>query len=883
MAWRDTRASRRRLLLFSSSISLGIAALVAIGSLGRNLEQAIQQQSKALLGADLVVTARQPFTPETEAIIARLGGETARETSFSTMLVLTNGTRLVNARAVSGGFPFYGQLETAPASAASEFRAGGGVLVEEGVLQQFDAKRGDTVKLGAESFRILGALRKVPGDGVAFATIAPRIYLAAPDLAKTELLRGGSLARYKVHFRFPQNTDVEALLKPLEPDFARLRLDFDTVKKRQKDLGEALANLYRFLNLVALVALLLGAVGIASAIHVHVRQKLTNVAVLRCLGAPLADTFGIYLAQGLALGAAGSLAGVALGAIVAQQLPALVASFVPFAFTPLFAWGAAIEASAAGFVICVLFALLPLLEVRRVSPLAAIRAGFDAGDEAGDRQRGGLLRHSLVLRDPVRSSVIALIALAVTAFAMAQTERPREGLAFAAGLGAAFALLAGTARIVVWLARRLTPPSLPFVWRQGLASLHRPQNRTTLLLLALGLGTFLILTLHLVRDTLLTQLFPPNNGTKPNAILFDIQPDQRDGVIALLRAQDLPVLDQASIVTMRLQAVKGVPTETLIKDKSKNIPDWVLRREYRSTWRTNLVDSEELVAGKFIPTFSQTDPNGAGEKGSKPVSQNGAPAASVSSSDPLAHSLAGSLARVPVSLEEGIAKELHVGLEDELDFDIQGVPLACRVASIRKVDWRQVRPNFFVVFPAGVLEDAPAMNVIATHVAGSADSARMQRDLVKSFPNVSAIDLTLVLQTLDGILTKVGFVIRFMALFTVATGLIVLAGAVLSGRWQRMQEAILLRTLGATRAQIRQILFAEYATLGLLAGITGAGLAVAASWALARFAFKAEYVLAPWPPLLAVVGVTILTVLVGLATSRGIADQPPLEILRSEG
>ena len=842
MAWRDSRSSRRRLLLFSSSISLGIAALVAIGSLGRNLEEAIQQQSKSLLGADLVLVARQPFTAENEALITRLDGETARETSFSTMLALTNGTRLVNARAISGGFPFYGQLETEPPSAAAEFRAGGGVLVEEGVLQQFDARPGDTVKLGVASFRILGALRKVPGDTVAFATIAPRVYLAAADLAKTELLKGGSLARYRVHFRFREKTDVEALVKPLETDFARLRLDFDTVKKRQKDLGAALANLYRFLNLVALVALLLGAVGIASAIHVHIQQKLPNVAVLRCLGAPLADTFGIYLAQGLALGATGSLAGIAVGALVARQLPALVASFVPFAFAPHFAWSAALEAAAAGFAICVLFALLPLLEVSRVSPLAAIRAAYEGTTK----------------RDPARTVLFALIALAVTGFAMLQTERPREGLAFAAGLGAAFALLAGAAKLVVWLARRLTPASLPFVWRQGLASLHRPQNRTTLLLLALGLGTFLILTLHLVRDSLLTQLFPPTNGAKPNAILFDIQPDQRDGVIALLRAQKLPVLDEAPIVTMRLQSVKGVPTETLVQDKAKKIPDWVLRREYRSTWRTNLVDSEEIVAGKFVPVVPE-----GGELGTR----NSELGTSV----------------VPVSLEDGIAKELRVSLGDELIFDIQGVPVTCRVASLRKVDWRQVRPNFFVVFPAGVLEDAPAMHVLATHVADAAESARMQREVVQAFPNVSAIDLTLVLQTLDGILTKVGFVIRFMALFTVATGLIVLAGAVLTGRWQRMQEAVLLRTLGATRKQIRQILLAEYAALGLLAALTGTALAVAASWALAKFAFKADYAVAPAPLLVALAGVTAVTILVGLATSRGIADQPPLEILRREG
>ena len=867
MAWRDSRASRRRLLLFSSSISLGIAALVAIGSLGRNLEDAIRQQSKSLLGADLVLTARQAFTAEDEALFLRFGGETARETSFSTMLVLTNGTRLVNARAISGGFPFYGRLETEPASAAAEFRAGGGVLVEEGVLQQFAAVRGDTVKLGAGSFRILGALRKVPGDTVAFATIAPRVYLAASDLATTGLLKGGSLARYRVHFRFPDATDIEALLKPLEPELVARRLDPDTVKKRQRDLGASLGNLYRFLNLVALVALLLGAVGIASAIHVHVRQKLPNVAVLRCLGAPLADTFGIYLAQGIALGAAGSLIGIAIGAVVAQKLPAVIGGFVPFAFAPRFAWGAAVEASSAGFVVCLLFALLPLLEVRRVSPLAAIRAAYDGPPRP----------------DPARWAVSALIALAVAAFSMSQTERWTEGLAFAAGLGAAFALLAGAARLVVWLARRLVPASLPFVWRQGLASLHRPQNRTTLLLLSLGLGTFLILTLHLVRGTLLTQLFPAGNGAKANAVLFDIQPDQKDGVISLLRSQGLPVIDEAPIVTMRLRSVKGVPTETLVQDKAKRVPDWVLRREYRSTWRTNLVDSEEIVAGKFVASFSQADLMPAGQKASEPESQR-AGLSGLSAAGPLAHSPTGPLT-VPVSLEEGIAKDLHVGLGDEIVFDVQGVPMACRVASLRKVDWRQVRPNFFVVFPAGVLEDAPAMHVLATHVADAAASARMQREVVKAFPNVSAIDLTLVLQTLDGILAKVGFVIRFMALFTVATGLVVLAGAVLSGRWQRMQEAVLLRTLGATRAQIRQVLFAEYAALGLLAAITGSVLAVIASWALAVFAFKAghDFAALPVPIVVALSGVTTLTVLVGLATSRGIADRPPLEILRSEG
>jgi len=841
MAWRDSRASRRRLLLFSSSISLGIAALVAIGSLGRNLQQAVTDQAKSLLGADLVLASRQPFTVETEAFVSRLGGETARETSFSTMIVLTNGTRLVNARALSGNFPFYGQIETDPPEAADELKRGGGVLVEEGVLQQFDAPRGSMIKLGSASFRVLGSLLRVPGDSVAFATLAPRVYLAAEDLPATGLLKAGSIARYKVLFRFDATVDVEALVKHEKPVFQELRLQEDTVKERQRDLGNALENLYRFLNLVALIALVLGAVGIASAIQVHIRQKLPNVAVLRCLGAPMASTFAIYLAQGLALGAVGTLGGILLGGIAAQQLPELVKGFLPFAFDARFDWMGALLAAVTGFAICFFFTLLPLLEVRRVSPLAAIRAAYEPTHRP----------------DPLRWLVVGVIVLGITAFSLGQTRKWQEGLGFAGGLVAAFALLALAGRFTMWLTRTFTPPQLPFAWRQGLASLHRPHNRTTLLLVAIGLGTFLLLTLHLTRDVLLGQLFPATASTQPNAILFDIQPDQRQGVLDLLAAQQLPVLEEAPIVTMRLSALQGTPVDQLVNHRENGIPDWTLKREYRSTWRTQLNDSEHLRGGTFIGSVV-TAPE------TIRTSAQGEPS-------------------YPISLEEGIARDLKVQLGDELIWDVQGIPLATYVASLRKVDWRQVRPNFFVVFPAGALEAAPAMLVMATRVNDPGQSARMQRALVSAFPNVSAIDLTLVLKTLDGVLNKVGFVIRFMALFTVLTGLIVLAGAVLTGRWQRVQESILLRTLGASRTQIRQILCAEYATLGLLSSLSAAVLAVAGSWALAHFVFEAPYAVSLVPLLAAVGSVTALTVSVGLLTSRGIADQPPLEILRREG
>ena len=840
MAWRDSRATRGRLFLFSLSISLGVAALVTIQSLGRSVERAIGQQAKTLLGADLVVTSRSPLSPADDTWLAALGGTTARETSFSTMLTSTNGTRLVNARALAGNFPFYGQLETIPTNAADAFYRGEGVVIEESLLQQFGIQIGDSVRLGKADFKVLGSLRKVPGDSVAFGALAPRVYFPAADLDRTGLLKGVSLARYRLYFKLDPTLDAEKWVKDHESELRQRRLDTDTVARRQRDLGRAMENLFRFLNLVALVALLLGAIGVASAVQVHLRRKLSSIAVLRCLGASMASTFAIYLAQALALGASGSLVGVGLGLMASLGLPQLLRGILPVAFQSQFEWTSAIFGGLVGLGICGVFTLLPLLEIRTISPLAAIRAAYEPPRR----------------RSAATWMVYGLMGLAVAGFSGAQTPHWWEGLVFAAGLTAALGILAATASGIVFLARQWARLPMPFVFRQGLASLHRPNNRTMLLLVSLGLGTFLLVTLQLTRTVLLEQLFPSGQTPGPNALLFDIQVDQRDGLSSLFTKLNLPNLGEAPVVTMRLEKIKGVTTEALSKkegdqrSKGERVPEWLLRREYRATWRTNLVEAEHVTAGSLATQFM-----------GEPSSSN----------------------RVPVSLEVSIAKELHVTVGDDLEFDVQGVPVPCRVSSLRDVDWRQMRPNFYVVFPSGVLESAPAMYLTATHLPDSQTSARLQREMGLQFPNISTIDLATVLQTLEGILNKVALAIRFMAGLTVGTGLIVLVGAILSGRGQRVQEAVLLRTLGASRFQIRQILFTEYAVLGLFSALTGIMLAVVASWALARFTFEVKYAWSPGVLLSALGTVPMLTVTVGLLSSRGVAEQSPLEILRQEG
>ena len=832
MCWRDCRTNRGRLLLFSLSIVLGVAALAAIGSLGANLERAVEEQAKTLLGADMAISSRQPFSVEEDRLFAKLGGRQARQISFNSMVYFssTDGTRLAEVRGLSGGFPFYGRFETAPQSAVQDFERGAGALVEENLMIQFDAKVGGAVRIGHLTAPIRGALRKVPGESAALALISPRVYLPMNDLTATGLLGKGTLARHTVFFEFPPATDVEKLVKSIQPQLDKFRLSAETVAKRKQELGRAMENLYHFLNLAGLTALLLGGIGVAGAVHTHVRQKLPTAAILRCLGCSVSQTFAVYLAQGIALGVAGAVLGALLGAAIQSALPRALASFIPFDFQFRIAWLAVGRAAAIGFCICLLFALLPLLSIRRVSPLAALRV---------------MLEPAAANRDPLQWLAGGLLLAALFGFGLGTERNWRMALGFAAGLAFVFATLAGTAAILMRLLRKWIQPSLPFVFRQGLAGLHRPNNRTHLLLFSLGLGTFLITAIALVEHMLAGDLLVSGGTSHANAILFDIQRDQRLGVSNLVASLQLPVLDELPLVNMRIASIKGRDVESLLADKQSRRASWPLRREYRSTYTDHLREAEKITAGRWI-----------------------------------GHATNSGVA--PISLEEGIAGDLRVGLGDQIVFDVQGIPVTTRVASLRAVNWRRMEPNFFILFPAGALEQAPGTDVLVTRVDSSAQSAQLQRAMVKAFPNVSVIDLTLIVQTLDAIVAKVFFVIRFMALFTVLTGVLVLASALVTGHFQRMRESVLLRTLGASNGQVFGILLVEYVGLGVVAALTGVILALGGAWALAQFVFHVRFAPQAAPVVLALVIVPLLTGGIGLLMSRGILKRPPLELLRAE-
>lgn len=832
MAWRDSRRNRSRLFLFISSIILGIAALVAIYSFEYNLRQDIDSQAKSLLGADLVIETNKTVKSDILPVLNALGNARSEERTFASMIYFpkNKGTRLVNVRALKGDYPYYGTIETTPVSAGMAFRNGKRALVDKTLMLQFDSQVGDSIKVGEITFQIAGILNKAPGQTGFSASVAPVVYIPLQYLEQTGLSQKGSRINYNYYYRFNDNVNVDVLAEKLKPRLEKAEMDAETIESRKEDTGRSFEDMTEFLALVGFVALLLGCIGVASAIHIYIREKINTIAVLRCLGASSRQAFIIYLIQIVGIGLIGSFIGALLGTVIQQVLPVVLKDFLPVEITVAISWAAIAQGLLLGLIISILFALLPLVSVRNISPLNTLRISF---------------QETSLFRDPVKWLVYFLIVLFVFGFTYLQMGSLRKTMYFTGGVLFAFVVLSALAYAMMWLARRFFPSSWSYLWRQGFANLFRPNNQTLILVVSIGLGTAFICTLFFVQDILINRVTMSSSKNQPNMVLFDIQSEQRQSISDLTRSMDLPIIQEVPIVNMRMTEIKGRNAESFRKDSTAWGAKRALDREYRVTYRDSLSDSEKIIDGKWSGTVS---PNQI----------------------------------ISISLEEGFARRIDVKIGDKLTFNVQGAPMETVVGSIRKVDWNRIQTNFLLIFPTGVLEDAPQFHVLLTRVPSNKISADFQRAVIKSYPNISMIDLGLVLSVLDEILTKMGFVIRFMAAFSIITGLIVLIASVLISKYQRIRESVLLRTLGASRKQILVITALEYFFLGALAAGAGIVLSLLASWGLARFSFETSFTPSLLPVLVLFAIISSLTVLIGLFNSRGILNKPPLEVLRSE-
>ncbi|HXD76623.1 MAG TPA: FtsX-like permease family protein [Puia sp.] len=865
MAWRDSRRNRGRLLLFISSVVLGIAALVATLSFGNNLRDDIDDQAKELVGADLVIRGRHRLPDSVAAIKVLAQARRSEDETMASMVYFprSQSSRLVQLIGLQGDYPYYGRIETRPASAATEFRGKREALVDQTLMLEFGARVGDSVRVGTLYFTIAGALIKMPGRNQVSLTVAAPVYIPLRYVDSAGLEKRGSEIGTEVYYQFGPATDVPKLMTTLGPALDSAHVRYETVEMRKKRMTRVFDDLSQFLTLISFIALLLGCIGVASSVNIYIREKIAGVAVLRCLGLKARQAFLIYLIQVTGIGLIGSLLGAALGVLVQQILPLVFKDILPVEAHFRLSWPAIGEGVGTGMVIALLFALLPLLTVRKVSPLNTLRLSVETVASGWDGWKAA-----------VYAGVFCFIAW----FSYVRMGKLSKALIFTVSILAAFLLLAGAARLLMAAVRRFFPQRWGYLWRQGFANLYRPNNQTLILVVTIGLGTTFLGTLYFVHELLLDRVRISAGTGQGNMLLFDVQPSKVAGVRKLAEEMKAPLVQDVPVVTARIASINGRTSDgdsaaagqergeaprgdrgggaaaQANRERGEAPPETRVGRgvrrgiggEMRLSYRDTLTKTEKLVAGKLgPPVHSPRDV-------------------------------------IYVSWDEDLAKQLGVQLGDTVGFDVQGLPVRTVVGSFRHIAGG-LGMRLPMVFPSGVLEQAPQFRVMMLEAPTPEVSAHFQRAVVQRFPGVSVVDLVVVLGVLRDILGKIGSVIRFMAGFSMLTGVIVLVASVLVSKFQRIQESVLLRTLGASRRQVLVITMLEYFFLGGLASVVGIGLSLAFTLVLAKLAFELVFIPDWWVAGGLFAGVSALTVLIGLYNVRGVLNRPPLEVLRREG
>ena len=833
-ALRDSRKNRGKLFMFMSSIILGIMALVAINSFNHNLVKDIDAQTKTILGADIQAEGKQPITPLLQQALDSVPGERATEMEFFSMAYMpkSDETQFVKIKAISGAFPFYGQILTEPKAASSSYQLDGSALVDDALMFEYELEVGDSIKLGNRLFLIGGRLMNSVGSVSLGASFAPAIYIDQSFVEETNLVQPGSIVEYRYYIKTPEGFDREAWdnnearMKPFREQDYRVT----TIEDQRRRLNRAFGFLNSFLNLVALVSLILGCIGVASSVFIYIKSKIPSIAVFRCLGMRGGQAFMVYFLQIFVLGFIGVLIGTALGSALQVALPFLLKDVLPYEVNMTISWKAVLQGMTIGTIVTSLFAMVPLLAVRLVSPLRTLRASLD---------------EDVRPRDPIKWVVYVAIVLSLLGFLYTLTSNVRTSLMFTVGLMVSFLLLFGVSGLIMWFVKRFVPRKWNYVFRQGLSNLYRPNNQTRTLIVSIGLGTSILTLLFIIQGLILANVDSMDAGNQPNMILYGIETSQKDKVAAMTKEMEMPILQQVPIVTMKLDGWKGKTKGEWMQDTTRTAKRWVVHREARVTYRETLEFDETLIEGEYTGTIAPGD-------------------------------------SVFISVDKGWAEDMDVWIGDELVWNVQGALIKTYISSIREIEFRSMRTRFFVLFPNGVLEDAPQFHVLVTKSPNNTTMADYRRSVVKAFPNISVVDLGSILNTLNDILSKISYVIKFMAGFSILTGLIVLISSLLLSKYQRIRESVLLRTIGAKGHQILKINATEYAILGSLSALTGIIIAIIGSYLIATSELDLDFSLNWWPIIGIFFFIVGLTVLIGLYNTRDVLRKSPLEVLRKE-
>jgi putative ABC transport system permease protein len=855
MAARELRASWRRLLFFFICVAVGVGAIVALRSIVQSVRVGLMREARSLLSADIVVQTNRGWDAATRQKLDGLVADPrvlARTEALETATMVRPDSnaavaRMVELRAVKADFPFYGSIVLeGGATYSHDLLRDHGVLVRPELLSQFDQKVGDRLMIGGQAFTIRGVISKEPGRRAGAFSLGSRVMVDYDDLKGTGLLSFGSRANEQVMLRVADGA-TENLARDLRRELRDQFVNVRSFRATEDQIGEELERAENYLSLVGFIIVVLGGIGVWSVTRVFVRQKLRSVAILKCLGATGGQVLATYVLQVVLLGLTGSLLGVGLAGLALASIPAsLTAALGDIAYG--LTVSAVLQGLGVGILVSLLFALVPLLDVRRVKPLLLIR-GLDAlpgGIEAAPGRRRSL-RGLWQRIDWVQVGATLAVSAALVGVAAWQAASLRVGAIVSIGF-AGVALLLHLAGMV--LVRAVKPLALApwFPLRHAVNGLRRPGNQTRVILLAVGLGSFFVLGVRALQSNLVANFSMQAQKGGPDMFLIDIQQDQVSRLKAFLEAR----VSAASLIPVLRARVTGVRGRDLNLDSYQDVRGrGSLAREYVITYRDHLESNERIVDGRFW------------------TGQGPLPA---------------DAAELEVSIERSIHERFRINIGDQMRFDILGRTVQARVSSVRDVKWEDSRNGgFMFVFRPGPLDRAPHSFIgVLRAPEDSAARARFQRDLVAGFPNVSAIDVREVMATIQTVLDNVTLAISIVGGIALTSGVLILIGAVAMTKFQRVYEAAILRTLGASTRLLATTLALEYSALGLLAGLIGASGALALSWAACRYVFRIEWHAAS----VVLTAGTVLTMLlvgaIGVIASADVLRKKPLATLRAE-
>ncbi len=863
MAVREVRASWRRLLFFFVCVAIGVGAIVALRSMIQTVRTGLTSEARTLIASDVLISTSRPWTPDLRAAIdRRLASEPVRArqeaVELASMVRPEEGegsaaAKMVELRGVQAGFPFYGAVLLQDGRTFNhDLLTGRGALVRPELLAQLGLAVGDGLVIGGTPFTIRGVISQEPGRRVGAFTFGSRVLVDYDDLLGTKLLSYGSRATRYILLKM--DGDVQPLVRDLRQQFRDQFVSVRSYRSTEDQIGDDLERAENYLSLVGFVILVLGGIGVWSVTRVFVRQKIKSVAILKCVGATTRQVLAAYVVQVVLLGAAGSILGVGIArASLAAIPPSIATTFGPATKYGL-TWSAIWQGVSVGLLVSLLFSLVPLLEVRRVKPLLLLRGGLGAD---GARPSAGVwwrpARALDVMRrwDWVQIGAAVVVGAALVGVASWQAASLRVGLVVCGGFAAVALVLQLVAAGVVYAVRPIARARW-FPLRHAVLSLARPGNQTRVILLAVGLGSFFVIGVRSLQSNLLQQFSLELSAGGADMFLIEILPPQVERVRAFLDSAKAPGSDPPRLIPVlraRVTAVRG--RDVNLASFQDVRAQGSLGREYTITYRNHLEPNEHVTAGKFW----------AGEP-----------------------DLPETATPLEVSIERGIHERFHINVGDLVRFDIAGRPVDARVTSVRDVQWEDARNGgFMFVFRPGPFAHAPQTWIgILKAPEDAAARGRFQRDLVAAFPNVSAIDVREVLATLKQAVANLTLAVSIVGGIALLSGALILAGAVAMTKFQRVYEAAILRTLGASTRMLAAMLAMEYGGLGLLAGLVGGGGALALSWAVSRHVLDIPWRPAPWIASAGALVTTVLVGIVGVAASYDVLRKKPLGTLRAE-